>query len=88
MPYTSLNGNMFSFLDNDGRLGLRLAEQQRTDFLRAHKTTLCEKHGTILKEYVLVPDAVFRNPARMAVYFKASREYARSLKPKPSKKSG
>jgi hypothetical protein len=34
MPYTSLNGNMFSFLDKYGSFGLRLPEKEREDFLK------------------------------------------------------
>jgi len=36
MPYTSLNGNMFSFLMKSGRVGLRLPEAERE---RSSKST-------------------------------------------------
>jgi len=82
MPYTSVNGNMFSFLDSEGRLGLRLPEVERESFMKKHHTELCQAHGTILKEYVLVPEAVFRDARKMKTYFASSYEYARSLKEK------
>ena len=56
MPYTSFNGNMFSFLDKHGSCGIRLPEKEREDFLKKYKTKLFETHGTVLKEYVTVPD--------------------------------
>ncbi len=60
MPYTSCNGHMFSFLDKEGNLGLRLPESERNEFIHEHKTKLCEAYGTILKEYVLVPESLFK----------------------------
>ncbi len=33
VPYTSLNGNMYSFLSKDGFVGLRLPEKERVKFL-------------------------------------------------------
>lgn len=81
MPYTSVQGNMFSFLDKDGRLGLRLPEKEREAFLLKFKTKLCEAHGAVLKEYVLVPDAMLTGKV-LPSYFKASYNYAKSLKPK------
>jgi len=41
MPYTSLNGHMYSFLAKDGKLALRLPEGDRELFLKTYKTELC-----------------------------------------------
>jgi hypothetical protein len=87
MPYTSLNGHMFSFLDKEGQLALRLDTEERDAFLKKYKTTLCHAHGTVLKEYVVVPDALVKKPAELKPYFAASLTYIRTLKPKPSKRS-
>lgn len=85
MPYASFNGNMFSFLDKDGFLALRLPEKEREIFIRENETTLCEAHGTILKEYVKVPSPLFRNFEKMKHYFEISFNYVNSLKPKNKK---
>ena len=45
MPYTSVNGNMFTLLDPSGTLALRLAEAEREKFLKKHKTRLFEAYG-------------------------------------------
>ena len=29
MPYTSLNGHMFSFMSKEGKVGIRLPEEER-----------------------------------------------------------
>jgi hypothetical protein len=87
MPYTSVNGHMFSFLAADGSMGLRLPAESREAFIKKHKTKLCEAHGTVLKEYVSVPGKLFKDTAAMKVYFKESYEYVSSLKPKATTKT-
>src|SRR5262245_36352832 len=86
MPYTSLNGNMFSFLTKTGTLALRLPAQERDAFLKKYKTKLCEQHGTVLEEYVEVPDVLLKKTQELKKYFDLGYAYAASLKPKPTKK--
>jgi hypothetical protein len=86
MPYTSHNGHMFSFLDKDGNLGLRLPATERDEFIVKYKTKLCEAHGTILKEYVLVPEKLLKKTGELKKYFDLSFDYIKSLKPKPTGK--
>ncbi|HYD22252.1 MAG TPA: hypothetical protein VEB40_12305 [Flavipsychrobacter sp.] len=86
MPYTSFNGHMFSFLAKDGSLALRLPAEERDEFIVKHKASLCEAHGTVLKEYVAVPEKLFKKKDQMKDYFRISLNYVKSLKPKPTKK--
>ena len=87
MPYTSVNGNMFSFLTPEGTLALRLPAAARSAFLEVFETALVEQHGAVMKEYVAVPDALLADTPALAPYFEQSLEYAASLKPKPSRKA-
>jgi len=82
MPYTSVNGNMFSFLGEYGSMGLRLPEPERERFLARYKTALVIAHGAVMKEYVAVPDALLGNTREMKKHFEVSIAYAKSLKPK------
>jgi hypothetical protein len=86
LPYTSLNGNMFSYIDKSGALGLRLPEGLREEFLGKYNTTLLVAFGMVMKEYVVVPEKVLKNTKALTPYFVSSYEYAKTLKPKPSKK--
>jgi len=86
-PYTSLNGNMFTYLSPSGVLGIRLPEGEREEFLKKYKTTLYKSHGTVLKEYVTVPDSLLKKTNELKKYFQLSYEYAKILKPKPTRKS-
>ncbi len=84
VPYTSLNGHMFSYLTKEGRLALRLPAPERDEFLKKYKTSLCEQYGVVQKEYVVVPDGLLKKTAELTPFFALSCSYVGSLKPKPT----
>ena len=86
MPYTSLNGNMFSLFTKENRLTLRLPEEEREAFLSRYKTTLSEQYGHVQPEYVVVPDALLAKTAELKPHFAVSYTYVMSLRPKPTTK--
>jgi hypothetical protein len=86
MPYTSVNGNMFSLLTPDGTLALRLPAADREAFLKRYDTELCKQHGVVMKEYVRVPPSLLKSTRALAKYLDVSYRYACSLKPKPTTK--
>jgi TfoX/Sxy family transcriptional regulator of competence genes len=85
-PYSAVNGNMFTLLHQCNRLALRLPKDKRHEFLKKHKTELFEAYGAVMKEYVAVPDARLKNTKELKKYLKFSYQYAKTLRPKPSKK--
>jgi hypothetical protein len=87
MPYTSVNGNMFSFLTPDGTLALRLPLVDREALIKKFKTQLCEQHGRVLQGYVVAPDALLKKTRELTKYFGLSYHYASSLQPKGVKKA-
>src|ERR1700730_2522052 len=86
MPYTSINGHMFSLFTRDAWLALRLPTDEREAFLKKYKTKLCEQYGTVMPEYVQVPDALLKKTQELRKYFDLSYACVSSLKPKPTKK--
>ena len=85
--YTSLNGNMFSLLSAvTESMALRLPNEEREAFLKKYKSKLFEAYGAVMKEYVTVPDALLKNTKELQKYMVLSYEYAKTLKPKASKK--
>ena len=86
MPYTSLNGHMFSFLTKTGTLALRLPTKERDAFLKKYKTKLCEQHGSVLEEYVEVPDTLLKRTKELKKFFDLSYAYVGSLQPKETKR--
>jgi len=85
-PYTSVNGNMFSQLLPSGRVSLRLPEAAQLAFIKRFKTKNTKQYGVVQKEYVEMPDSLLAKTAEAAKYFRASHDYASSLKPKPTKR--
>ena len=81
-PYTSLNGHMFSYLDQTGTLGLRLPKDEVEAFLKKYKTTLFKSYGVVKKDYVTVPDALLKNTKELKKYLQISYECVKTLKPK------
>jgi len=84
-PYTSLNGNMFTLL-HQSKLAIRLPEEERERFMKKYKTTLFEAYGTVMKEYVAVPDQLLPNTKELKKYLDLSYACAKTLKSKPTTK--
>jgi hypothetical protein len=87
MPYTSMNGNMYSYLGENG-VALRLPADARDEFLAKYQTTLYHAYGIVQKEYVTVPASLLTKTDELAAYFRAGFDYATTLKPKPTKRRG
>jgi TfoX/Sxy family transcriptional regulator of competence genes len=84
-PYTAINGNMFTLL-HQSRLAIRLPKDEREKFLKKYKTRLFEAYGAVMPEYVSVPDAMLDNTKDLKKYLELSYAYAKTLKPKPTRK--
>ncbi|HTD41650.1 MAG TPA: hypothetical protein VK671_13570, partial [Mucilaginibacter sp.] len=69
VPYTSLNGNMYSYISKDGFLALRLGKDDREAFLEKYNTTLVYSYAIIQKDYVTVPDSLLQDIDEMKPYF-------------------
>ncbi|HXB10864.1 MAG TPA: hypothetical protein VNZ45_02675 [Bacteroidia bacterium] len=86
IPYTSLNGHMYSMLTKADEIAIKLPEEERVKFITKYKTKLLEQYGIVQKEYVVVPDSLLSKTAELKPYFAVSYKYVSSLKPKPTKK--
>jgi predicted DNA-binding protein (MmcQ/YjbR family) len=81
-PYTSVNGHMFTYLDQTGTLGIRLPKDELEALLTKYKTRLFESYGVVKKDWATVPDALLENTKELKKYLKISYEYVKALKPK------
>jgi len=86
IPYTSVNGHMYSYFSKDGFLALRLPEPERAACLTKYNTNLVLAYGIIQKEYVTVPDSLLAATDELKPYFEISYAYVSKLKPKPASK--
>ncbi len=85
VPFTALNGHMFSYLGKTGEMALRLPTAEREAFLKKYRTTLCQLYGVVQKEYVMVPSALLAKTAELKKHFEVSYAYVSTLKPRKNK---
>ena len=85
MPYTSFNGHMFSIMDKEGNLGLRLSKSDRKEFIQNFNSKLMIQYGVVMKEYVVITQNLLENTAKLFKFLQMSFEYVSELKPKPTK---
>jgi len=81
-PYTSMNGHMFTYLDQTGTLGIRLPQEELDAFLKKYKTTLFKSYGVVKKDWATVSDALLKNTKDLKKYLQISYDYVKTLKPK------
>ena len=86
IPYTAVNGNMFTVFSDRAQLGIRLPKPEREAFIVEFNTSLLASYGAVMKEYVAIPDALLADTDTLEPYLRISYEYVTSLKPKPTKK--
>lgn len=86
MPYTSMNGNMYSFVAKEGYVAIRLSEEDKQEFMDKYNAGPAISYGATMRGYVHVPDDVLKNTSELAAYMNKSHEYAMTLKPKPTRK--
>ena len=86
MPYTALNGNMFSFLDKEGRLSLRFSKEEQEAFIKEFDSTHSIQHGAVMNGYAIVPEKVFNDAELLKSHFSKSLAFVKTLEPKVSKK--
>jgi hypothetical protein len=85
-PYTSRNGHMFSFLDADGSMALRLSDELGEEFLEGYESGPVIQYGSVMRGYVSVPDELLRDTAQLVEWFDKAYEWIGTLEPKPTKK--
>ncbi|WP_425391905.1 hypothetical protein [Ekhidna sp.] len=86
MPYTSMNGNMYSFVAKEGYVAIRLSEEDKQEFIDKYDAGPAISYGATMRGYVHVPDDLLKRTQELSEYMKKSHEFAKTLKPKPSKK--
>ena len=86
-PYTSMNGNMFSALQKDGVLTVRLSEAEKKAYNEEHGTSDVISYNAVMRGYVYVTDEIWADEVRLEELFAQCVEHVKGLKPKPTKKT-
>lgn len=85
-PYTSLNGHMFSFLDKEGYISIRLSKEDKAKFEEKYNSKPSIQYNSVMRGYVLVPKKLYKDATLLAETFQKSFNYISTLEPKPTKK--
>ncbi|MGX1929676.1 hypothetical protein [Flagellimonas sp. 2504JD4-2] len=82
MPYTSSNGYMFSLVNKDNQLGIRLSKEDTVEFDKAFGAKSFKSYGATMREYVLIPESLLGDTETLGNYLQKGFEYVMSLPPK------
>lgn len=82
MPYTSVNGHMFSLLNKAGEIGIRLSKIDGERFMEEHQTTRFKSHGAFMRGYVLIPEHLYENMELLTATLQSGYDYVMTLDPK------
>ena len=85
-PYTSRNGHMFSFLDADGAMALRLSPEMADEFRSTYESGDVIQYGSTMRGYSSVPPELLASTDTLAAWFDRSWEWIGTLPPKPTRK--
>jgi hypothetical protein len=81
-PYTSRNGHMFSFLDREGTLALRLSKELIEEYGETYSTEPVIQYGSVMHGYVAVDARLFEDVDALADWFDRSYDWIGTLDPK------
>lgn len=85
-PYTSRNGHMFSFLDAEGTMALRLSKNLADEFLSMYESGPVIQYGSVMRGYVSIPDDLLSDTEELGPWFEKAFAWIGTLEPKPTKK--
>ena len=65
-PYTSANGHMFSQINKDDQLGIRLPKPRQKELLDAYAAGPFKSYGATMRDYVCLTDEMLADEALVA----------------------
>lgn len=86
MQYTAMNGNMYTLLGKTGEAGLRLSDEDASDFMEMFGAGPLIQYGAVMRGYVQIPPDTLGDTDALAPWLDKAHEHAKTLKPKPTKK--
>ena len=86
VPYTSSNGYMFSQLNKNGQVGIRLPKEEYEAFRKKHGEVPFKSYGAAMREYVLIPESLLKNVQELHALLLKGIKYVNSMPPAKTKK--
>ena len=84
--YTARNGHMFSFLDPEGTMALRLPDDLAEEFLSTYESGPVISYGSVMRGYVSVPAELLADTSGLTAWFDKAYDWIGTLTPKPTKR--
>ncbi|MEM9640741.1 MAG: hypothetical protein AAF848_13285 [Pseudomonadota bacterium] len=81
-PYTAVNGHMFSFLDEESALCVRLSPEAKAEFAAEFGDAPVMQYGSVMRGYVTLPESIAADPEALHTYLRRAMDYVLTLKPK------
>ena len=82
MPYTSANGYMFSQLNKNGEIGIRLSKDSKKEFMAKYNAEDFISYGAKMRGYVRIPEVLFSDIDMLSALLEESYQFVMSLPPK------
>jgi TfoX/Sxy family transcriptional regulator of competence genes len=76
---------MFSFLDVEGGMALRLSDELTDGFLSRYGSGPVVQYGSVMRGYVSVPDDLLRDTEQLGSWFEKACVWIGTLEPKATK---
>ncbi len=73
---------MYSQLNKDGEIGIRLPKESGKLFMEKYQTTGFKSYGATMKDYVLIPEELHTNKKLLCALLEEGQAYVKSLPPK------
>ncbi|MGI9585623.1 MAG: hypothetical protein ACR2N7_08545 [Acidimicrobiia bacterium] len=81
-PYTSRNGHMYSFLDAEGMMALRLSQELSEEFVSMYDSGPVMQYGSVMRGYVSIPDDLLSDTEQLVPWFTKAYDWIGTLEPK------
>ena len=78
---------MFSFLDPDGMMALRLSDELRDEFEAGYESGPVMQYGSTMRGYASVPADLLARTDELSAWFDRAHDWIGTLEPKPTKKA-
>ena len=85
-PYTSANGHMFSQINKDDQLGIRLPKSRQKELLEQYGAGPFKSYGATMRDYVCLTDEMLKTPGLTGVLLEEGLAFVSAMPPGGKKK--
>ena len=85
-PYTSANGHMFSQINKDDQLGIRLPKPRQADLLDKYGAGPFKSYGATMRDYVCLTDEMLAAPGLVTALLEEGLAFVSAMPPGGKKK--